>query len=35
MESHDLRSLANFILSLPGGGKSAANWNRAGLSSIP
>lgn len=34
VESHDLRSLANFILSLPGNGKSAANWNR-GPSSIP
>ena len=34
VESHDLRSLANFILSLPGGGKSAADWNRR-LSSIP
>ena len=34
VESQDLRSLANFILSLPDGGKSAASWNR-GLSSIP
>ena len=34
VEGRDLLSLANFILSLPDGGKSAASWNR-GLNSIP